>query len=177
MVVFIILFIFSGFGKIGFITSFLLLNLSFLLLTWISFWLPNTDLISKLVIDKIKSKINIDENYNINNSGKKCKPKKKEIIIKPKEEEKKEFKIEILDINQNIKNEELDDMIRIPHKINLAEYEVSQTSSYLSESLQNNNFNFNNNNNNQININKIKMNIFNFYLKINEWKYIEIILK
>ena len=131
--------------------------------------LPNTDLISKLVIDKIKSKINIDENYNINNSGKKCKPKKKEIIIKPKEEEKKEFKIEILDINQNIKNEELDDMIRMPHKINLAEYEVSQTSSYLSESLQNNNFNFNNNNNNnQININKIKMNIFNFYLKINE---------
>ena len=59
-------------------------------------------------------------------------------------------------------------MIRMPHKINLAEYEVSQTSSYLSESLQNNNFNFNNNNNNQININKIKMNIFNFYLKINE---------
>ena len=56
----------------------------------------------------------------------------------------------------------------MPHKINLAEYEVSQTSSYLSESLQNNNFNFNNNNNNQININKIKMNIFNFYLKINE---------
>ena len=130
--------------------------------------LPNTDLISKLVIDKIKSKINIDENYNINNSGKKCKPKKKEIIIKPKEEEKKEFKIESLDINQNIKNEELDDMIRMPHKINLAEYEVSQTSSYLSESLQNNNFNFNNNNNNQINVNKIKMNIFNFYLKINE---------
>ena len=120
--------------------------------------LPNTDLISKLVIEKIKSKINVDENYNINNSNKKSKKKKKEINIKPKEEERKEDKIDILDINQNIKNEELDDMIRMPHKINLAEYEVSQTSSYLSESLQNNNFNFNNNNN-QININKIKMNI------------------
>ena len=121
--------------------------------------LPNTDLISKLVIDKIKSKINIDENYNINNSGKKNKEKKKKIVNKPKEEDKKEVKIDILDINQNIKNEELDDMIRMPHKINLAEYEVSQTSSYLSESIQNNNFNFNINNNNQININKIKMNI------------------
>ena len=120
--------------------------------------LPNTDLISKLVIEKIKSKINVDENYNINNSNKKSKKKKKEINIKQKEEERKEDKIDILDINQNIKNEELDDMIRMPHKINLAEYEVSQTSSYLSESLQNNNFNFNNNNN-QININKIKMNI------------------
>jgi hypothetical protein len=104
--------------------------------------LPNTDLISKLVIEKIKSKINVDENYNINNSNKKSKKKKKEINIKPKEEERKEDKIDILDINQNIKNEELDDMIRMPHKINLAEYEVSQTSSYLSESLQNNNFNF-----------------------------------
>ena len=66
----------------------------------------------------------------------------------------------------------------MPHKINLAEYEVSQTSTYVSESLQNNNFNFNkNNNNNQLNINKIKMNIFNFYLIVTEGKYIEIILK
>ena len=124
--------------------------------------LPNTDLISKLVIDKIKSKMNIEENYNKMSDKKKKKKKKekKEIEIKPKEEEKKEVKIDILDINQNIKNEELDDMIRMPHKINLAEYEVSQTSSYLSESLQNNNFNFNNNkNNNQINFNKIKINI------------------
>ena len=123
--------------------------------------MPNTDLISKLVIDKIKSKMNIEENYDniIDKKKKKKKKGKKEIEIKPKEEEKKEVKIDILDINQNIRNEELDDMIRMPHKINLAEYEVSQTSSYLSESLQNNNFNFNNNKNNQININKIKINI------------------
>jgi len=123
--------------------------------------MPNTDLISKLVIDKIKSKMNIEENYDniIFKKKKKKKKGKKEIEIKPNEEEKKEVKIDILDINQNIRNEELDDMIRMPHKINLAEYEVSQTSSYLSESLQNNNFNFNNNKNNQININKIKINI------------------
>ena len=126
--------------------------------------LPNTDLISKLVIDKIKSRMDLEENYNINNKKKEKKKKeKKEIRIKPKEEEKKEVKIDILDINQNIKNEDLDDMIRMPHKINLAEYEVSQTSSYISESLQNNIFNFNNNNNKQININEMKIeeNIYN----------------
>ena len=123
--------------------------------------LPDTDAISKLVIEKIKSKMDIDENYNINNIDKKKKKKKKEkneVHIKPKEEEKKEIKIDILDINKNTKNEELDDMIRMPHKINLAEYEISQTSSYLSESLQNNHLNFNNNNN-QINYNKLNINI------------------
>ena len=124
--------------------------------------IPDTDAISRLVMEKIKSKMDIDEQYNINYTDKKKKKKKKEkkeVIIKPKEEEKKEEKIDILDINKNTKNEELDDIIRMPHKINLAEYEVSQTSSYLSESLQNNNFNYNNNNSNQININKIKINI------------------
>ena len=109
--------------------------------------LPDTDKISKLVMDKIKSKMNIDLN-NFNNSDKKKKPKKKskKVEVKPKEEEKKEIKINPLDINKNVEMEELDNIIRMPHKINLAEYEVSQTSSYLSESLQNNNFNFNNNN-------------------------------
>jgi len=120
--------------------------------------LPDTDKISKLVMDKIKSKMNIDLN-NFNNSDKKKKPKKKskKVEVKPKEEEKKEIKINPLDINKNVEMEELDNIIRMPHKINLAEYEVSQTSSYLSESLQNNNFNFNNNN--QINIKKVNINI------------------
>jgi len=120
--------------------------------------LPDTDKISKLVMDKIKSKMNIDLN-NINKSDKKKKPKKKtkKVEVKPKEEEKKEIQINPLDINKNVEMEELDNIIRMPHKINLAEYEVSQTSSYLSESLQNNNFNFNNNN--QINIKKVNINI------------------
>jgi len=120
--------------------------------------LPDTDKISKLVMDKIKSKMNIDLN-NLNNSDKKKKPKKKskKVEVKPKEEEKKEIQINPLDINKNVEMEELDNIIRMPHKINLAEYEVSQTSSYLSESLQNNNFNFNNNN--QINIKKVNINI------------------
>ena len=120
--------------------------------------LPDTDKISKLVMDKIKSKMNIDLN-NVNKSDKKKKPKKKtkKVEVKPKEEEKKEIQINPLDINKNVEMEELDNIIRMPHKINLAEYEVSQTSSYLSESLQNNNFNFNNNN--QINIKKVNLNI------------------
>ena len=119
--------------------------------------LPDIEEITKLVVDKMS--LEEEEKINIKNKKKKKKPKKKE-EIKPKEEEKKEEKIDTFDINQNIKMDELDDMIRMPHKINLAEYEVSQTSSYLSESLQNNNFNFNNmNNNNQININKLKINI------------------
>ena len=124
--------------------------------------MPNTDLISKLVMEKIKDRMNIDLENDIENSNKKKKNKKKpkkKVDIKPKEEEKIENKIDTLDVNKNVKIEELDDMLRMPHKINLAEYEVSQTSSYLSESLQNNNFNFNNNNNNQININKVKINI------------------
>ena len=120
--------------------------------------LPDTDKISKLGMDKIKSKMNIDLN-NVNKSDKKKKPKKKtkKVEVKPKEEEKKEIQINPLDINKNVEMEELDNIIRMPHKINLAEYEVSQTSSYLSESLQNNNFNFNNNN--QINIKKVNINI------------------
>jgi len=120
--------------------------------------LPDTDKISELVMDKIKSKMNIDLN-NVNKSDKKKKPKKKtkKVEVKPKEEEKKEIQINPLDINKNVEMEELDNIIRMPHKINLAEYEVSQTSSYLSESLQNNNFNFNNNN--QINIKKVNINI------------------
>ena len=120
--------------------------------------LPDTDKISKLVMDKIKSKMNIDLN-NVNKSDKKKKPKKKtkKVEVKPKEEENKEIQINPLDINKNVEMEELDNIIRMPHKINLAEYEVSQTSSYLSESLQNNNFNFNNNN--QINIKKVNINI------------------
>ena len=130
--------------------------------------LPDTDKISKLVMDKIKSKMNIDLN-NVNKSDKKKKPKKKtkKVEVKPKEEEKKEIQINPLDINKNVEMEELDNIIRMPHKINLAEYEVSQTSSYLSESLQNNNFNFNNNN--QINIKKVNINIEeNEYNSIND---------
>ena len=105
--------------------------------------MPNTDLISKLVMEKIKDRMNIDLENDIENSNKKKKNKKKpkkKVDIKPKEEEKIENKIDTLDVNKNVKIEELDDMLRMPHKINLAEYEVSQTSSYLSESLQNNNF-------------------------------------
>ena len=116
--------------------------------------LPNTDLISKLVIDKIKKQMNIDINLGRQQNQQVQPPQKVEI---PPEEDKKEEKIDMFDVNQNIKMEELDEIIRMPHKINLDEYEVSQTSSYLSESIQRNNLNMNNNN--QINIKRINKNI------------------
>ena len=127
--------------------------------------LPDTDLISKLVMDKIKRQMNID--INIRQQNQQPQPPKNVVI--PKEEEKKEEKINIFDINQNLKMEELDEKIRMPHKINLAEYEVSQTSSYLSESLQKNNFNMNSNN--LINYNKININVdenYNNEININQ---------
>ena len=116
--------------------------------------LPNTDLISKLVYDKIKKHLNIE-------LEKKQKiepqPQPQPEIVVEKEEDKMEEKIDIFDVNNNINMEQLEDKIQMPHKINLAEYEVSQTSSYLSESLQRNNININNSN--QINYNKININI------------------
>ena len=75
--------------------------------------LPDTDKISKLVMDKIKSKMNIDLN-NVNKSDKKKKPKKKtkKVEVKPKEEEKKEIRINPLDMNiWKIKEEFLTDDI------------------------------------------------------------------
>ena len=121
--------------------------------------LPNVNLISQLVIDKIKKTMNID----INRA--KQQREQPEIInkveVQPKvEEEKKEEEIDIFDINQKTKMEDLDDIIRMPHKINLDEYEVSQTSSYLSESLQKNNLNLNSNN--QIIINNKNIRIENY---------------
>ena len=44
---------------------------------------------------------------------------------------------QIFDENTKIKIEELDDIIRMPHKINLDEYDVSQTSSYISDANNN----------------------------------------
>ena len=131
--------------------------------------LPNTDIISKLVMDKIKNQMNIDINLN--------KKKEKEIPIQQKKvkvEKEQEEKIEIFDKYQKINMEELDEKIRIPHKINLEEYEVSQTYSYLSESLQKNNLNMNNNN--QININHTNININEYNEDIsnsNNKKYME----
>ena len=40
---------------------------------------------------------------------------------------------EIFDDNRKIEIEELDQLIQMPHRINLAEYEISQTSSYISD--------------------------------------------
>ena len=40
---------------------------------------------------------------------------------------------EIFDDNRKIEMEELDQLIQMPHRINLAEYEISQTSSYISD--------------------------------------------
>ena len=113
--------------------------------------LPDTDKISKLVMDKIKNQMNIDINLN--------KKKKKEIPKQPKKEkvEKEEEKIEIFDNYKNVNMEELDEKIRMPRQINLKEYEVSQTYSYISESLQKNNINMDSNS--QININQTNINI------------------
>ena len=47
---------------------------------------------------------------------------------------------QIFDENTKIKIEELDEIIRMPHKINLDEYDVSQTSSYISD-INNNTYN------------------------------------
>ena len=47
---------------------------------------------------------------------------------------------QIFDENTKIKIEELDEIIRMPHKINLDEYDVSQTSSYVSD-VNNNTYN------------------------------------
>ena len=47
---------------------------------------------------------------------------------------------QIFDENNKIKIEELDEIIRMPHKINLDEYDVSQTSSYVSD-VNNNTYN------------------------------------
>ena len=117
--------------------------------------LPDTDLISKLVMDKIKKQMNID----INLGKKKNQPQtqKKEKIQPEPLEEKKEEKIDIFNNYQNINIEELDEKIRMPHKINLDEYEVSQTNSYIGESFQKNNLY--SNINNQINISKTNINI------------------
>ena len=119
--------------------------------------LPDIDIISKLVIDKIKNKMNID--INLGRQQNQEPQISKKIINEPKEEEKKEEEIDIFDINQKTKIEDLDDIIRMPRKLNLDEYEVSQTSSYLSQSLQKNNFNMNSNN--QITINKKNIRIEN----------------
>ena len=115
--------------------------------------MPNTDVISKLVMDKIKNQMNIDINL-----GKKQEPQPQKIIVQP--EPKKEEKIEIFDNYKNINMEELDEKIRMPHKINLDEYEVSQTNSYISESMQKNNLILNNS---QYNINKTNINISENY--------------
>ena len=47
---------------------------------------------------------------------------------------------QIFDENNKIKIEELDEIIRMPHKINLDEYDVSQTSSYISDAKINNTY-------------------------------------
>ena len=116
----------------------------------------NTDLISKLVYDKIKKHLNIDINEGKKQNIEPPQQPQTKAKYEPKEE-KEEENIDIFDVNNNINIDELEEKITMPHKINLAEYEVSQTSSYLSESLQKNNFNLNNSN--QINYNRINVNI------------------
>ena len=71
-------------------------------------------------MDKIKRQMNIDINIKQHN-----KRSPKNVVIL-KEEEKKEEKINIFDINQNLKMKELEEKISILHKINLTEYQVSQ---------------------------------------------------
>ena len=114
---------------------------------------PNTDLISKLVTDKIKKQMNID----INLGKKQNQPQTQKKIKKEPQEEKKEEKIDIFNNYQNINIDELDEKIRMPHKINLDEYEVSQTNSYIGEYFQTNNLYTNSNN--QINISRTNINI------------------
>ena len=67
-------------------------------------------------MDKIKRQMNIDINIRQHN-----KQSPKNVVILKEEE-----KINIFDINQNLKMKELEEKISILHKINLTEYQVSQ---------------------------------------------------
>ena len=118
--------------------------------------IPNADLISKLVIDKIKKQMNIDINL-VRQPPQQPQPQPIINNVQPKKEQPKEEIIPTFDVNNKIKIEDLDEIIRMPHRINLEEYEVSQTSSYISESMANNNIK-NIGENVNIEYNKIRIN-------------------
>jgi hypothetical protein len=85
-----------------------------------------------------------DMNYSNNQSRRSIKisERKKREIEKEKEEGKKEGKkIPLFEKEDKLSINELDQLFQMPHKINLSEYNVSSSSSYLSESLNQKNYN------------------------------------
>ena len=85
-----------------------------------------------------------DMNYSNNQSHRSIKisERKKREIEKEKEEGKKEGKkIPLFEKEDKLSINELDQLFQMPHKINLSEYNVSSSSSYLSESLNQKNYN------------------------------------
>ena len=83
---------------------------------------PNVERITEMVMRKLRNDLEIFE--------------KEEESKEEKEESKRESvnrSDHIFDESQRLKIEELDDMIKMPHNINLKDYEVSQTSGYVSD--------------------------------------------
>ena len=120
--------------------------------------IPNINDISSKVMHRLRNEMGIDINLNRpNNQTQETKEKtvinKKTVPFNQKIIKKKYDGNQILDETNKIKIEDLDELIRMPHKINLKEYEISQTSSYVSESQI---IDINNQNNININIHKTK---------------------
>ena len=120
--------------------------------------IPNINDISSKVMHRLRNEMGIDINLNRpNNQTQETKEKtvinKKTAPFNQKIIKKKYDGNQILDETNKIKIEDLDELIRMPHKINLKEYEISQTSSYVSESQI---IDINNQNNININIHKTK---------------------
>ena len=125
--------------------------------------IPNIDEISRKVMQKlqgqnlVKTKINITDKNNKNESQRynnninlsesrssvRISGKKKPSIKNIKENEilkKEKVDDKIFDENTKIQLDDLEQYFRMPHKINLEEYEVSQTSSYISDAKINNTY-------------------------------------
>ena len=116
--------------------------------------------INDMIADKIINEFNeIDVNIDRSNEFNKSNSihNKKEKIIKISERRRREIekekeegkkikvdygkRIPLFESTDKISIEELDKIIQMPHKINLSEYNVSNSSSYLSESLNQRNLN------------------------------------
>ena len=120
--------------------------------------IPNINDISSKVMHRLKNDLGIDINLNrpnqtVQETKEKTVINKRTAPFNQKIIKKKYDGNNILDESNKIKIEDLDELIRMPHKINLKEYEISQTSSYVSESQI---IDINNQNNININIHKNK---------------------
>ena len=121
--------------------------------------IPNINDITSKVMHRLRNDMGIDINLNRPSNQTVQETKEKTVInrrtvpFNQKIIKKKYDGNQILDESNKIKIEDLDELIRMPHKINLKEYEISQTSSYVSESQM---IDINNQNNININIHKNK---------------------